>query len=600
MGSIGNWVQQYTVTTGTGTITLVGSVPGSAQFSDAIPSGDVWYSIEDGDNREAGLGTFNGVNQLTRTRVDATLVSGVYDDSNPDPINLSGESVVSCTFNSVAYRALADHLALTNNPHEVYAEQVDYDPTDDPTTINTNVQLAMLDHGQSLEQRVPSMSGVISGGVISQTGALTYTVTAGQGEILDNYTDPQNTDITEVSWTTKTDVTLVTGGNLGQSKIFINSVGDLFVLEDPINPSHYRDNILLGIIFHTGTEITEVSNAPSIVKQTATDLYDLLLREFGITGSDVHPVTGALSIYTDEGSIFFPGVNWYVDIRNPNNHSLAQQGSDTVPIEYYPMTQDGAIGAPITVLPKSYNDTGSNLVALSAQQATIHRLLNFGIQDGTRKFILLYGQNVYSNASDARDNLQLDEQNTTYPAQAVASVKLGWLGIGNSATDFDDPDDAWIVSSEISAGGSSGGGGTTDHTVLTGRDQPDQHPQSAITDLTTDLDAKQPIVQSSYNQASDASVGTGTHDIDFADGDMHQVLLTADCVISFSNFVVGKVCTLMIDAINWGAFNVTWPVGTVFEGGTPPELTAAGRDRLLLIKNKDEEYSIAVMMLDIS
>lgn len=104
-----------------------------------------------------------------------------------------------------------------------------------------------------------------------------------------------------------------------------------------------------------------------------------------------------------------------------------------------------------------------------------------------------------------------------------------------------------------------------------------------------------PKVQSAYNQIADASLGTGTHTFDYSAGDMQQLTLTGDITIAFSNFVTGKVCTMIIDLINGGDWTITYPAGILFSGGTEPNLTSGGTDRVLVIKDKDDVYSFFVV-----
>lgn len=90
-----NLVKEGTSTTGTGTLTLT-AMTGWARFADAYAVSDVVpYAIENGDNKEVGLGTVGASNTLARTTVLATLVAGVYDDTSPVAITLSGSSTVS-------------------------------------------------------------------------------------------------------------------------------------------------------------------------------------------------------------------------------------------------------------------------------------------------------------------------------------------------------------------------------------------------------------------------------------------------------------------------------------------------------------------------
>lgn len=112
---VGNWVIETTSTTGTGALTLTGTEPGGVTFSDAINVGKVWYAINEGNNYEAGLGTYNG-GTLERTTVHATLIGGTLNDVNPTAMSLSGAATVKCTFNATAYRELLSiDKNLSNN-----------------------------------------------------------------------------------------------------------------------------------------------------------------------------------------------------------------------------------------------------------------------------------------------------------------------------------------------------------------------------------------------------------------------------------------------------------------------------------------------------
>ena len=81
---------------------------------------------------------------------------------------------------------------------------------------------------------------------------------------------------------------------------------------------------------------------------------------------------------------------------------------------------------------------------------------------------------------------------------------------------------------------------------------------------------------------------------------MQQLTATGAITIAFSNMPTGKVCSMIIDAVNWGAFIITLPNGMIFDGGTAPTFTATGTDRLVVIKDKDDVYSIFVLGLGIA
>lgn len=100
---------------------------------------------------------------------------------------------------------------------------------------------------------------------------------------------------------------------------------------------------------------------------------------------------------------------------------------------------------------------------------------------------------------------------------------------------------------------------------------------------------------SSYTQIADASLGTGTHTFDYSAGDMQQLTATGDITIAFSNFVTGEVCTMIIDAVNWGDYTITHPAAMLFAAGTAPTYTVGGTDRLMIVKDKDDIYSLFII-----
>jgi len=100
---LANWVKQGTSTTGTGAITLDGTPPaGYVAFKDVFVDGEVvLYVIEDGNNRELGIGKLtSGANwTLTRGFVFETLSGGTYTRASgltsASPLSLSGNAVVT-------------------------------------------------------------------------------------------------------------------------------------------------------------------------------------------------------------------------------------------------------------------------------------------------------------------------------------------------------------------------------------------------------------------------------------------------------------------------------------------------------------------------
>lgn len=104
---------------------------------------------------------------------------------------------------------------------------------------------------------------------------------------------------------------------------------------------------------------------------------------------------------------------------------------------------------------------------------------------------------------------------------------------------------------------------------------------------------------SSYVQSADASLGVGIHTFDFSAGDMQQVTATGDFSIAFANFPTGKVCTMIVDAVDWGAYSIAHPAATLFTSGIVPVYTASGTDRLVISKDKNDVYLMSVSVVNI-
>lgn len=129
---VADWVLQTTTTVGTGTITLSLPAPGYTDLQDALKSsGEVWYSLlsSNGD-RECGIGYFDyDTNTLQRTTIHATLKNGKHSNVSPTPIELKGQSLVSCTFNAESWKQFITEVQVGN----VYS----LPSTSDPEVTNT-------------------------------------------------------------------------------------------------------------------------------------------------------------------------------------------------------------------------------------------------------------------------------------------------------------------------------------------------------------------------------------------------------------------------------------------------------------------------------
>lgn len=98
-------VEEATVTSGTGTVTLT-QVTGWARFSDRFANGDLtYYSIRDGNNWEIGIGTVGASHTLARTTIIGTLVAGTWTSGGSAMTLSGGQAIVRSVAPEALYSA---------------------------------------------------------------------------------------------------------------------------------------------------------------------------------------------------------------------------------------------------------------------------------------------------------------------------------------------------------------------------------------------------------------------------------------------------------------------------------------------------------------
>lgn len=103
-------------------------------------------------------------------------------------------------------------------------------------------------------------------------------------------------------------------------------------------------------------------------------------------------------------------------------------------------------------------------------------------------------------------------------------------------------------------------------------------PATAITDYTLTYQ------KLNGRQAADQLNVSGTVTLNYNNGDWHRVKTNGSATIALSNFPSGKVAGIILQAENFGAYTITWPVGIKWGGGgTAPTLTSSGVDLISLM-----------------
>ncbi len=96
--------------------------------------------------------------------------------------------------------------------------------------------------------------------------------------------------------------------------------------------------------------------------------------------------------------------------------------------------------------------------------------------------------------------------------------------------------------------------------------------------------------------AGDTSIGTGTHTIDFDDGDYAgEITATGNFTLATDDFPSADPSVTLFKATNWGAHTITLDAGIEFADGVAPEFTASGTDLCYLFIDEDGVETIGVI-----
>ena len=499
MAKVGDWIKENCDTVGVGALTLVGADEGFTRFGDIFKSVEqVWYVIIDGINAESGVGTFNGVSQITRDNIQSTLVGGVFDDTSPSPIYLNGEAVVACAFTAASYAEmdtlLADleSMAITNaNNITANASNISQNATNISTNTNAidiitsavsdNISDIATNAGDiatntadittinsDLLYRESSVSALETGGNVSQNGNTAVLVLAGTGEVIDSFSTPGSQTRTSVSWAEESfdllaniGMPVVTG--LGYTEIGVDANGDILAYPNGLSYSQRKIVIKLALVEYVDQVITRVSFAPIVSSQIGNvvlDMLDFIPVSNKISGLVIRPTTvGDLSLWRDVGELFYPGANYENSLSNQNVRQLPSAGAIDTPVSYSLVSYNNGntvLGGTVSIVPADAfeEDGAGNVGALGNGKTVIHYLYE---SPTGGSFFFSYGQIEYDTYAEAINNLFSDRASHLTPIELGSFILLGQMVVSKDATTWDGIVAAVYPINSSTSSGSAGG-----------------------------------------------------------------------------------------------------------------------------------------------
>jgi hypothetical protein len=312
-------------------------------------------------------------------------------------------------------------------------------------------------------------TGIFDGGEVQYGSGspttTTVTITAGNGIIVDNYTDPANPTYTPVSWSQFTDVAVTSLAVADHTYFAIDNTGSLVQSTSEFTEQEHRDYIVLGAAGHVNrTSIVGVRSNPHASFDPTIRLVDLAeaIGAFNISGNIYGPNGANLNVNKSAGKSYRAGANFQNDKASPDVTTDITQTAITWNYSYRDGLGGYVYSSPTTVIdPDNYdNDAGGSPPALTAVPTNDWQVQILRFFPGPAQHRFEYGQTTYGTKAAAIAAIP-DVDHVSNPNFAEGVVR-GYLVVQESATDLSNTAQAEFIQAGKfgvqGAGGASGGG----------------------------------------------------------------------------------------------------------------------------------------------
>jgi hypothetical protein len=293
-------------------------------------------------------------------------------------------------------------------------------------------------------------TGVLTGGVLSTgAGASEYSISDGTGRVVD-----AAGNITEVSWTGKTNITPTFLATSLISFVGIDVNGNVVEQTTAFTNAQSRDVIILGVVVHVDlATVDAVNNEQHASFNVLSQLNDLTkaIGFFNVTGNVYSPNGANLNIDKSVGSMYGVGVNYNNDIDNPNLLTLSALTAATFQYRF----SNGSNGVTgIAIDPANLDDGAGGLTPLTTNNKwSVQRIYSFT----SNNVKIQRGVQEYDTKEAAIAGIG-SEPFVTEPSIKANGLLRGFLAAQKNATDLSDPNQAVFIEADKFQSGAGGGG----------------------------------------------------------------------------------------------------------------------------------------------
>lgn len=327
------------------------------------------------------------------------------------------------------------------------------------TVLNLGAPAAAAAQAAAIDYaNIPSGTGILTASLLSINADPTkFNLAAGQGYIIDNWTNPTAPNAVLVTWGAFSAQTATYRTTDTATTVMIDSAGA--IVQKNTTPAHadYRDYIVIGKLIHT-TKANILGTAPFLRAIPSSDLMAYDLANFlGVLarGVDITANGANLNLNRSAGSLFRVGSNAASGLKDPNESDLGALSAISFSYRYRNGSGGFKVDASTTsISPSVYDDGDGTMADPGVGKFTIQRVYVF--TNGNT--FVVPGQTVYNNIDYAKaaivtERPVLDPQLADANLRAFIVVKRGTTAL-NVATD------AYFLPGGLLGQPGGGGGGS--------------------------------------------------------------------------------------------------------------------------------------------
>ena len=401
------------------------------------------------------------------TQAGATLQNNSTQQISPADVREAVENTAFSSYNKVSDSALVGLKAYSASAPYESGQGCTYlgniyisNQVTGPGAFNPAHWVLFSGSGENQDYLKTGLSGGINYGGVLSIGSPTskFSISAGQGYVIDNYTTPNTPTLHKVDFSAINNITVTNIATQLITFVSLDKTGAVIQRGTRWSASQIRDEIVLGVVVHVNNTVVDaVNNEQHGSVNLGAQIGDIFeaLGFLNISGNIFSAASTNLTIAKTAGVLWAHGVNYQNDTKNPNYISLGALSPATFQYRF----KNGTNGATGTNINPNIYDVAGVSTAVPNNKFTIQRIYSFT----SNNVKIQPGQNLYNSLAEARGAIQT-EVFTVESSLNANGLFRGVLIVQEGTTNLATTTKAEFLSAN-KFGGSTGIGGTSVSTL---------------------------------------------------------------------------------------------------------------------------------------